>query len=210
MISPLSSRRIIRCASAKSLFRPGMPPVDPACAKCNPQCPSNSSHTGFQYWAVDSITTSLTCCSASHSRKACNSLVVVPNLRCCRSRSLTAVRSRTTTANIFLCTSIPATLPYTICIFAPARRSGGRSQTLTHSHALPSLHHRELWRAIIDSKPAPRIKHANGLNFSSARTISPHRPLSMLTLPSPSMGTCPWEHARLANFLLLAYCYQQG
>ena len=81
-----------RSASRKSFLRPRRPRLDCACARCSVpdfrlapsrfsqigfQYRSSASHTGFQYWAVDSMTTSSACCSTSHaaSDRSCSGLL---------------------------------------------------------------------------------------------------------------------------------------
>jgi hypothetical protein len=82
-ISSLATSRFTkRSASGKSFLRPRRPRFDCACAKCSTpevgpmpsrfwqtgfQYRSSAPHTGTQYCAVDSITTSSTCRSISHS-----------------------------------------------------------------------------------------------------------------------------------------------
>ena len=63
---------------------------------------SSASHTGFQYWAVDSMTTSSTSCSTSHaaSDRSCSGLL--PKVRRSNWYSPSTSTSDTTTANIFL------------------------------------------------------------------------------------------------------------
>ena len=78
--SPTASPK--RSASRKSFLRPRRPQFDSACARCSVpdvasapsrvwpigfQCRSRVPQTGFRYCAVDSITTSPTCCSTSHA-----------------------------------------------------------------------------------------------------------------------------------------------
>src|SRR6266571_4397388 len=69
---------------------------------------SSAPHTGFQYWAVDSRTTSSASCSSSHaaSDRSCSGLL--SNIRRSNWYSLSISTSDTTTASIFLWTSIPA------------------------------------------------------------------------------------------------------
>src|SRR5436853_3365087 len=77
-----TSRFTRRSASGKSLLRPRRPRLDCACARCNVpdlrfapsrfsrigfQYLSSAPHTGFQYWAVDSMTTSSASCSINHA-----------------------------------------------------------------------------------------------------------------------------------------------
>src|SRR5262249_53486641 len=58
----------------------------------------------------DSITTSSTCCSISHSASRCNCSGLLPYQRRSNKYSLSTSTSATTTANFFLWTSIPAIL----------------------------------------------------------------------------------------------------
>src|ERR1019366_1147211 len=82
--------------SAKSFFRPRGPWLLLAWHRCNVpailgahsrfwragfQYRSSVPHTGFQYCAVDSMTTSSTSCWSSHWASTCNSPGVAPNLR---------------------------------------------------------------------------------------------------------------------------------
>src|SRR6201987_5134816 len=91
-----TSRFTKRSASLKSDLRPRRPRLDNACARCNVpdirlepsrlwlfafQNRSSDSHTGFQYCAVDSITTSSTCCSMSHSDSTRNCSGLLPYQR---------------------------------------------------------------------------------------------------------------------------------
>ena len=84
-VSSCATRRFTnRSASGKSLLRPPGPRFDCAWARwsvpasggapsrarrCGRQCCSSASHTGRQYCAVDSITTSSTSCSTSQSAR---------------------------------------------------------------------------------------------------------------------------------------------
>jgi hypothetical protein len=63
---------------------------------------------GFQYCAVDSITTSSTCCSMSHPASSCNCSGLPPYQRRSNAYSSSISTSATTTASFFLWTSIPA------------------------------------------------------------------------------------------------------
>ena len=82
-----------RSASGKSFLRPRRPRFDCACARCKVpdfgpalsrswqigfQYRSSAPQTGFQYCAVDSITTSSTCCAISHSarNRRCSGLLL--------------------------------------------------------------------------------------------------------------------------------------
>jgi hypothetical protein len=120
-----TSRFTRRSASGKSCLRPPAPRFDCACARWSVpesglapsrvrrlgrQCCSSASHTGRQYCAVDSITTSSTSRSTSQSASACSSPGLVPTLRRSNWQSPSTSPLATTTANIFLCTSIPAIL----------------------------------------------------------------------------------------------------
>src|SRR6266481_4291855 len=123
--SRATSRFTRRSASTKSLLRPRRPRLDSACARCNLpdlrlapsrfsrngfQYLSSAPHTGFQYGAVDSMTTSSASCSSSQaaSDRSCSGLL--PNIRRSNWYSLSISTSDTTTASIFLWTSIPAIL----------------------------------------------------------------------------------------------------
>jgi hypothetical protein len=66
--------------------------------------------TGFQYCAVDSITTSSTCCSSSHTASERSASGKLPKTRRVKSYSPSTWTSETTTCSILLCTSIPAIL----------------------------------------------------------------------------------------------------
>src|SRR5437899_2745415 len=87
-----TSRFTRRSASGKSFLRPRGPRFDCACARCNVpdigpvvsrfwplgfQYCSSAPQTGFQYFAVDSITTSSTSCSISQaaSNRSCSGLL---------------------------------------------------------------------------------------------------------------------------------------
>src|SRR4030088_3471175 len=111
------SQPLHRSASTKSLFRPRRPRLDCACARCSVpdlrRAPSRSSHsgfqyrssapqTGFQYCAVDSITTSSASCSTSHAAndRSCSGLLL--NILRSNRYSLSISTSDTTTASTFL------------------------------------------------------------------------------------------------------------
>ena len=63
---------------------------------------SSASHTGFQYWAVDSMTTSSASCSSSHAASVRSWSGLLPNIRRSNWYSLSISTSDTTTASIFL------------------------------------------------------------------------------------------------------------
>src|SRR6266403_784935 len=71
---------------------------------------SSASHVGFQYCAVGSMTTSSDSCSKSHAAndRSCSGLLL--NILRSNWYSLSISTSDTTTASIFLWTSIPAIL----------------------------------------------------------------------------------------------------
>src|SRR5438132_9454282 len=71
---------------------------------------SSAPQTGFQYCAVDSITTSSTCCSTSHSESSRRCSGLLPYQRRSNWYSSSTSTSATTTASFFLWTSIPAIL----------------------------------------------------------------------------------------------------
>src|SRR6267143_6315824 len=123
--SRATSRLTRRSASRKSFLRPRGPRFDCACARCSVpdlrltpsrfsrsgfQYRSNASQTGFQYWAVDSITASSTSCSSSHSASDRNWSGLLPNIRRSNWYSPSTSTSDTTTASILLWTSSPAIL----------------------------------------------------------------------------------------------------
>ena len=83
--SSARNRRRNRSASRKSCFRPLGAQLEKAGARCKRRYGSNSLHTGFQYCAVDSMTTSVTPSSRSQPDKRRSSLVVVPKRRRCSS-----------------------------------------------------------------------------------------------------------------------------
>src|SRR5205085_5876262 len=90
-----------------------VPEVGPApwrCWHCGFQHRSRISHTGFQYCAVDSITTSSTCCSRNHSARMRNCSDVADHFRRSNFNPSAEPTSATTTAKTFLCTSIEAIL----------------------------------------------------------------------------------------------------
>src|SRR6266849_10500806 len=110
---------------------------DCACARCSApdigpassrfwqvgfQYRSSAPQTGFQYCAVDSITTSSTCCSLSHSASRCNCSGLLPYQRRSNGYSSSTSTSATTTASFFLWTSIPAIL-YAISILLAGAES---------------------------------------------------------------------------------------
>jgi len=114
-----------RSASRKSFFRPRRPRLDKACARCNVpdiraapsrfrltgrQCCSSAAQTGVQYRAVDSITTSSTCCSIIHCAISFNCSGLAPYQRRSNWYPSSISTSVTTTASFFLWTSIPAIL----------------------------------------------------------------------------------------------------
>src|SRR5215471_13880369 len=69
---------------------------------------SCAPQTGFQYCAVDSITASSTSCSSSHAEGDRGSSGRLPKSRRSNSYSPSPPTSDTTTASLFLWTSIPA------------------------------------------------------------------------------------------------------
>jgi hypothetical protein len=69
---------------------------------------ASASHTGRQYCAVDSITTSSTSCALSQAARPRRSLGVVPTFWRSKWKSPSISTSATTTASILLWTSIPA------------------------------------------------------------------------------------------------------
>src|SRR6202040_2230096 len=71
---------------------------------------SSACHTGFQYCAVDSMTTSSASCSSSHAASDRNCSGLLLNILRSNWYSLSISTSDTTTASIFLWTSIPAIL----------------------------------------------------------------------------------------------------
>jgi hypothetical protein len=76
--------------------------------RCGRQCCSRASHTGRQYCAVDSMTTSSTSCATSQPASARRSVGVVPTFWRAKWKSPSTSTSASTTASIFLWTSIPA------------------------------------------------------------------------------------------------------
>jgi hypothetical protein len=78
------------------------------CRRTGLQYCSRTSHTGRQYCAVDSITISSTSRATSQVGDARNSAGLVPTFTRSKRYSSATSTSATTTANIFLCTSIPA------------------------------------------------------------------------------------------------------
>ena len=116
------SAQVVVLASL-DLLRPRRPRLDKACARWSVpdirpapsrfsqlgfQCCSSAPQTGFQYCAVDSITTSSTCCWISHSANRCICSGLLPYPRRSNWHSSSTSTSATTTASFFLCTSIPA------------------------------------------------------------------------------------------------------
>src|SRR6516162_6147929 len=63
---------------------------------------SSVPQTGFQYWAVDSITTSSASCSTSQAASERSWSGLLPNIRRSNWNSLSISTSDTTTASIFL------------------------------------------------------------------------------------------------------------
>src|SRR6516225_9394989 len=125
-----------RSASRKSFWRPRRPRFDCACARWSVpdvasapsrvwqicfQYRSRVPQTGFQYCAVDSITTSWTCCSSSHAANERSASGKLPKMRRVKSYSPSTWTSETTTCSILLCTSIPAIL---YDMVSPCGRSG--------------------------------------------------------------------------------------
>src|SRR5205814_310299 len=80
---------------------------------------SNASQTGFQYWAVDSITTSSTSCSSSHAASDRSWSGLLPNIRRSNSYAPSISTSDTTTASIFL--SDPSALHFEVGLTQPRR-----------------------------------------------------------------------------------------
>jgi hypothetical protein len=116
------SAKVVVLASL-DLLRPRRPRLDKACADgvrptSGPHLPASQSlasntaralpKTGFQYCAVDSITTSSTCCWISHSANRCICCWLLRYPRRSNWYSSSTPTSATTTASFFLCTSIPA------------------------------------------------------------------------------------------------------
>src|SRR5215469_3449692 len=114
--SRATSRLTRRSASTKSLFRPRRPRLDCACARCSVpdlrrapsrfsrigfQYRSSAPQTGFQYWAVDSITTSSAFCSTSQAASERNCSGLLPNVRRSKWKSLSISTSDTTTPALF-------------------------------------------------------------------------------------------------------------
>src|SRR6185369_258255 len=79
--SSASSRRTIRLASAKSIFRPRGAAVERGCANMSWKKGSSAYHTGFQYCAVDSMATRRTPSSRSQSTSSFNCQRPAPNFR---------------------------------------------------------------------------------------------------------------------------------
>src|SRR5246127_2568846 len=75
---------------------------------------SSTFHTGIQYTPVASIATALTRHLHSHCARARNSPVIVPNRHLCRVSAPSFVSLITHTAMLFLCTSIPQQLRWTL------------------------------------------------------------------------------------------------
>jgi hypothetical protein len=108
-------------------FRPRGARLENACAKSKRICRSNSSRTGRQYCAVDSIPASSTPCSLSHVNKWHNSLGIVVKRR--RSGfAAGADASMTTTIRTFLGMLVPAILP----VIAPSWRENSRKRAQRH------------------------------------------------------------------------------
>src|SRR6266550_3024436 len=159
-----TSRFTKRSASGKSLLRPRRPRFDCACARWSVpdigpapsrfwqlgfQCRSSAPQTGFQYCAVDSITTSSTSCSISHAASNRNCSGLLPYLIRSNWYSPLTSTSATTTASIFLWTSIPAIL---YDITSPPGGSGERAaSSLTRVTGYRRSHRRERQRPIIRS-----------------------------------------------------------
>src|SRR5438128_2241293 len=112
-----TSRFTRRSASGKSFLRPRGPRFDCACARWSVpdigpvpsrfwplgfQYCSSAPQTGFQYCAVDSITTSSTCCSISQWASNRRWSGLPPNRRRSNWYSPSTSTSATTTASIFL------------------------------------------------------------------------------------------------------------
>ena len=104
--SSARNRRRNRSASRKSCFRPLGARLEKAGARYKRRYGSNSLHTGFQYCAVDSMTTSVTPSSRSQPDKRRSSLVVVPKRRRCSSPGeaiASPSRDGAMTISTFLC-----------------------------------------------------------------------------------------------------------
>src|SRR5687767_13394434 len=145
---------------ALPIFRPRGARLECACARNSRHCPSNSCHTGLQYRAVDSITTSRTLRSASQADNSRTWLAVVPNLRRSNRSGPWPATSAATTASMLLCTSIEPT-QYEVsvaislsfrCNWQPSGRAcenfllstvsycrrSGPTETPAHTHSLKS------------------------------------------------------------------------
>jgi hypothetical protein len=112
-----------------------------------------ASHTGRQYCAVDSSMTSSTSRSTSQSASARNWAGLVPTFWRSNRYSPSTSTSATTTANIFLCTSIPA-IWY------------GMGSPDEGAESVPRLHHSGS-RAIV----GPHLKTNDAQLFVQSRTL---------------------------------------
>src|SRR5499427_275933 len=177
-----------RSASRKSFLRPRRPRLDKACARCRApdmrpapsrlsqlgfQYRSSAPHTGFQYCAVDSMTTSSTCCSISHSQTTCNCSGLLPYQRRSNWYSSSTSTSATTTASFFLWTSIPAILYGIGALLAGAESvlevTLSRVSGYRRSRRGKATHH------LFALSRTLRIRQPHGFGLSTVETISPLR-----------------------------------
>src|SRR5262245_18288537 len=82
---------------------------------------SRVPQTGFQYCAVDSITTSWTCCSTSHAASECSASGKLPKTRRVKSYSPSTWTSETTTCSILYAHRFPLSCK---ALFSPCGGSG--------------------------------------------------------------------------------------
>jgi len=134
--SSAANRFTSRLASAQSDLRPLGARLDCAWARCKVKCGSHSLHTGRQYWAVLSMTTSVTSACWRTIRNRSNSACPVPNLPFCKTSSGLAA-SAITTIRTCLCTSIPAIFFMLTSLCGTEGRMHER--VVKHHLVLPSL-----------------------------------------------------------------------
>src|SRR5438445_281522 len=136
--------------------------------------PFEGAHSGFQYWAVDSITPSSTRCSMSHSASRCNCSGLLPNQRRSNWYSSSTSTSTTTTASFFLWTSIPAIL-YAIGFLLAGAESVPQITLSRVSGYRRSHRGGETTRHLFALSRTLRIRQSFGLSLSTVGSISPLR-----------------------------------
>jgi hypothetical protein len=134
---------------------------------------------GRQYCAVDSITTSSTWRSTSQAASARSSAGLVPTLWRSNWKSPSPSTSATTTANILLCTSIPAIL------YAIGLSCGSGERALSHQSGSQAVVGRQ-----DATTPNYSVNHARSGSHSCSASIAPWF-ISISPLPAPHSVQSP-------------------